>query len=117
MVLQTLSVAQNIVKSLNGQKLSSMPIHYNVQHALSVNMTTANMLGISPPWSVLSEAEMIGGDKGRGYLRPSQISGAENLDEMGLSISEAIKAASFNPKLAALQSQISEKGHQYIQHL
>ena len=107
-------VANAIVQSLNGKSLEGMPIHYNVNHTLTVNMATSHALGLSPPWAVLSEAEIIGGS-GSGYLSPSQMADAESLDEMGLSLAEAIKAASFNPGLLHYSQNCREKGHEYIQ--
>ena len=74
---------------MNGQKAEQLPVHYSVSGQVQINMATAIALGISPPWSVLSEAEVVG---------------VERLEDVGLSFTNALQMASEHPLILAAQA-------------
>ena len=83
--------AQVIQKALDGEPLSELPIHINVDGRLTINMDTAAELGISPPWAILAEAKKI---RSSTTLTPGEVTeNPINLDEQGLNLGEAIKKA------------------------
>ena len=83
--------ATMIQRALDGEKLSELPIHINVDGRLTINMETASELGISPPWAVLAEAKKV---RGSTSLTPQELfDNPTNLDAEGLSLGEAIKKA------------------------
>ena len=74
---------------MNGQKAEQLAIHYSVNGQVQINMATAIALGISPPWRVLSEAKVVG---------------VERLEDVGLSLTNALELASEHPLMLAAQA-------------
>ncbi|MEL6342704.1 MAG: TolC family protein [Myxococcota bacterium] len=52
----------NVQRALLGERLSDLPVHYNTRGLLTLNASTLQTLQISPPWSILIEAEIVGLD-------------------------------------------------------
>jgi outer membrane protein len=61
-------VALNIQRILLGESAASIPVFFQRAQRLTINARTATALGVSPSWSVLTEAKLVGaptGDTGR----------------------------------------------------
>jgi outer membrane protein len=87
--------ALNIQRILLGDDAGDLPVDYPSTVRLSINMVTAQALGIRPNWKVLTEAELIGLDAvelGRELSLPGAVQEAvaTNLD---LLVQEQIVAA------------------------
>ncbi len=85
-------VALNIERILDGENAATLPLTFQHQENLQVNMTTADRIGVSPPWDILLESELI------------RTEGADDTVNLGLkdTITEALTA---NRTLAA-QKQV-----------
>ncbi len=55
-------VALNLRRILDGEEPGTLPVVFTPGKRLSINLATAYAVGISPRWSVLLEAELIGVD-------------------------------------------------------
>jgi outer membrane protein TolC len=53
-------IALNLQRVLLGEDPGSIPVAYSPGQRLSINMTTAGAIGVYPPWSALTEADLIG---------------------------------------------------------
>ncbi|BCS94416.1 cation efflux system protein [Desulfoluna limicola] len=53
-------VALNIDGWVGGDKLSELPVNLDFKEALTVNMDTARLIGFSPSFDILSQAELLG---------------------------------------------------------
>lgn len=53
-------VALNIQRILLGEKPEEIPVAISLNNQLVINDATARNIGVSPPWAVVTEAEMIG---------------------------------------------------------
>lgn len=53
-------VALNIQRILLGEDAGTLPVFFHRSERLTINMTTADAIGVSPSWSVLTEAELVG---------------------------------------------------------
>ena len=87
--------ALNIQRILLGDDAGDLPVDYPSTVRLSINMATADALGIRPNWKILTEAELIGVEdvaRGRELSLPGAVSEAigTNLD---LRVQEQIVAA------------------------
>jgi outer membrane protein len=52
-------VALNTQRILLGEEPGSIPVAFAPRSRLTINMATARAIGVSPPWAVLTEAEVI----------------------------------------------------------
>jgi len=87
--------ALNIQRILLGDDAGDLPVDYPATVRLSINMVTAQALGIKPSWKILTEAELIGVDeaeRGRELSLPGAVNEAigTNLD---LQVQQQIVAA------------------------
>ena len=55
-------LARDVQHILQGAKASAIPVRLRRQTRLTINMATAGELGISPPWSILTEAVLLDSD-------------------------------------------------------
>lgn len=53
-------VALNIDRWVGGDKLSDLAVNLDLKESLTVNMDTARLIGFSPSFDVLSQAELLG---------------------------------------------------------
>ncbi|MFP6646702.1 MAG: hypothetical protein VCF24_24550 [Candidatus Latescibacterota bacterium] len=53
-------VALNIQRILLGEPAATIPVFFQRSVRLTINTSTAEALGVSPSWSVLTEAELVG---------------------------------------------------------
>lgn len=53
-------VALNIQRILLGDKPESIPVSISLDKQLTINETTARAVNISPPWAVMTEAQLVG---------------------------------------------------------
>ncbi len=53
-------VALNIDGWVGGDKVSELPVNLDFKEALTVNMDTARLIGFSPSFEILSQAELLG---------------------------------------------------------
>lgn len=53
-------VALDIDGWVGGEMLSSLPVNLDYKESLTINMDTARLIGFSPSFSILSEAELLG---------------------------------------------------------
>ncbi len=56
-------VALNIQAILLGEDASSLPVAFAPQSRLVINMATARAIDVYPPWKVVTEAELISGER------------------------------------------------------
>ena len=59
-------IALNIQQILEGKDAGSLDVLFSRSERLTVNMATARALGVYPPWSVLTEAELLNDVQERG---------------------------------------------------
>ena len=52
-------VALNVQRILLGEEAGTLPVAIAYGEQLTINITTARAIGVSPPWSVITEAELI----------------------------------------------------------
>jgi outer membrane protein TolC/ABC-type uncharacterized transport system substrate-binding protein len=52
-------IALNIEAVLEGEKLSSLPVHITFEEDLTLNMETARRINFSPDFSIMSQAELL----------------------------------------------------------
>ncbi|UCH83505.1 MAG: TolC family protein, partial [Candidatus Latescibacterota bacterium] len=52
-------VAINVQRILLGEEAASLPVAFQVEEQLVINMKTARAMGVYPNWAVLTEAELI----------------------------------------------------------
>jgi hypothetical protein len=52
-------VAINVQRILLGEEAASLPVAFQVETQLVINMATARAMGAYPSWGVLTEAELI----------------------------------------------------------
>ncbi|MCB9746035.1 MAG: TolC family protein [Alphaproteobacteria bacterium] len=86
---------------LDGEAPGSLPTVVNARERLSLNLDTARALGISPPWSLLSEAQLFGGappEQGLGLSELIDEALAANLDL--LAEDQRVEAAAADVRLA-----------------
>jgi outer membrane protein TolC len=48
-----------VQKILLGEKAESIPVAFSDESRLSINMATARSIGVSPPWELLNEADLV----------------------------------------------------------
>ncbi len=53
-------VALNIQRILLGEPAATIPVFFQRSVRLTINTSTAEALGVSPSWSVLTEAKLVG---------------------------------------------------------
>ena len=53
-------VALNVQRTLMGEDPKDIPVEFDSEESLTINMNTARMIGVKPSWAVLTEAELIG---------------------------------------------------------
>lgn len=83
--------ALNMQAAMLGEKVSEQAVFYSSKRRLVINMTTADKIGVSPPFDVLHEVETI---------RTEQ-------DLPSIYLSDAIKAAvDYNPKARASELRL-----------
>lgn len=56
-------VALNVQRILLGDSPESIPVAISMKKQLTVNMITANAIGVYPSWAIMTEAEVIRADK------------------------------------------------------
>ncbi len=52
-------VALVVQRILLGEAPESLPVAITTERRLSINMATARQIGVSPPWAVINEAELV----------------------------------------------------------
>ncbi len=52
-------VALNIERIVDGEDAATLPLTFQHLETLQINMTTADRIGVSPPWDILMEAELV----------------------------------------------------------
>ncbi len=87
-------VALNIQRILLGEKPSDIPVAFSIEDHLVINMRTAREIGVYPPWSALTEAELINEDR---------IQVIRQLDFKGV----VLEALEVNLELAAKDFEVS----------
>lgn len=55
----TRRVALNVQRILLGEDAGTMPVTFAVGERLTINMATARKIGVSPPWRVITEADLL----------------------------------------------------------
>ncbi len=87
-------LALNVQRVLLGEDAGSLNVHVSESNQLAVNMQTSKKLGLSPPWSILQDAELINKDSEQ--------------EEVVLTLREAIqRGIECNPGLAAAKKVIN----------
>jgi outer membrane protein len=51
--------ALNVQRILLGEKAEDIPVAFSDRNQLSINMATARAIGVSPPWSLVTESNLI----------------------------------------------------------
>ena len=78
-------IALNVQSILLGEDAATLPVHIDVRRQLIINMATAREIGVSPPWAILDQAELLYAEASEGVEalslgRVVQQSIAANLD-------------------------------------
>ena len=78
-------VAMNVQRILSGEEPASLPVAFTPGKRLTINMSTANAVGVLPKWSTLFEAELVqidtavaGGDSAHARRGDPPFVGAES---------------------------------------
>ena len=108
-------VALHVGRVLHGEDAGALPVDFRRSQRLTLNLDTARRIGVHPPWSVLTEAEVFGSERADPVRRLDLAAAAReavaaNLDlaASGETVSagqEAVRAA-----WAALLPQVSASG-------
>jgi len=53
-------VALNLFNILRGERAADLPVDFQVEEQLTINMETARELGVDPSFAILTEAELLG---------------------------------------------------------
>jgi len=53
-------VGINVQRILLGEKPEQIPVAISIKQQLTINEATANAIGVSPSWAVITEAEIVG---------------------------------------------------------
>ncbi len=56
-------VGINVQRILLGEKPEQIPVAISIKQQLTINEATANAIGVSPSWAVITEAEILGRDQ------------------------------------------------------
>ncbi len=52
-------IALHVLRILRGEDAGALPVDFRRSQRLTINLATARAIGVSPPWSVLIEAEVL----------------------------------------------------------
>jgi outer membrane protein TolC/ABC-type uncharacterized transport system substrate-binding protein len=108
-------VALNVQRILLGEDPASIPVYFEMDERLTINMATARAIGLSPSWAVLSEAELLN-EEIEGIQREldlytvAQEAVAANLDLAAQALSVSAGAQDVNEALANLLPQVNLSG-------
>ncbi|RMF60253.1 MAG: hypothetical protein D6743_15230, partial [Calditrichaeota bacterium] len=107
----TRRIALNFQKILLGEKPETIPVSFAVGKRLTINMATARRIGVSPPFSVLTEADVIDEER-------TEVSRRLDLRRvMAAAVAENLDLAAKRSEVAAGRQNINEARSAVLPHL